>query len=125
MQMCGLAKKYPQQNERSPAASSCNLNQSGEKPQMAPSGLEKSLSWLIMYPRRKEKKYLKLNPTDCGPCWPQRYTFCHISQVIYSIISIVHDFVNQFVLIIAFKKYQCIGVLKDPSQKHAIMPMRF
>ena len=36
-------------------------------------------------------------PTDWGTHRAQRYTFGHISQVLYSIIPIFNDFVNQFV----------------------------
>lgn len=37
-----------------------------------------------------------LNPIDWGTSIPQRYTFCHVLQVLSSIISIFQDFVNQF-----------------------------
>ena len=51
--------------------------------------LEKALKALYLTPSN-------FNPTHWGPCRPQRCILSHISQMVYWIIPILHDFVNGF-----------------------------
>lgn len=49
-----------------------------------------------------------LNPSPWGTCRLQRSNFCHISQLLFSTISLFHDFVNQFFLITSCRCFLCL-----------------